>query len=72
MSKGHKEFIFSKRAASYDDGLECRMSGRFYNLFQNEVKLGDGMRLFDVGYGTGTQIRRLCAGNRTGCEFLRF
>ena len=61
MSKKLKDFDFSKRAASYDEGFEGKMSRRFYDLLQHEVKLDNGMRLLDVGCGTGSLINRLCA-----------
>lgn len=62
MSEKRKDFNFSKRATSYDDGLEGRFSKRFYDLLEKEVKLDDEMRVLDVGCGTGALLKRLCAG----------
>ena len=61
MRKELRDFDFSKRAASYDKGLKGRVSKRFYNLLEREMIIKDGMRLLDVGCGTGTLITRLCA-----------
>lgn len=60
MNKEQKDFSFSKRAASYDEGFEGKLSKRFYNLLQNEVKLNMGMCVLDVGCGTGALLKRLC------------
>ena len=60
MSKKGKDFDFSKRAASYDEGYAGKLSQRFYSLLQNEVKLDEGMRILDVGCGTGALLKRLC------------
>jgi len=60
MSRNKKDFDFSKRAASYDEGLEGKLSKRFYTLLQNEVKLDEGMRVLDVGCGTGALLKYLC------------
>jgi len=65
MRKKLKDFDFSKRAASYDEGYEGKMSRRFYDLLQHEAKLDDGTRLLDVGCGTGALIKRLCASGNT-------
>jgi ubiquinone/menaquinone biosynthesis C-methylase UbiE len=35
------------------------MSKRFYDLLQNEVSLDEGMRILDVGCGTGALLKRL-------------
>ena len=54
-----KDFNFSKRADSYDDGIEGKASGRFYNLLFREVDIQVGMRVLDVGCGTGALLKRL-------------
>ena len=64
MSKDQKDFDFSKRAVSYDEGYAGRLSQRFYNLLQSEVKLDEGMRILDVGCGTGALLKRLCGEKR--------
>lgn len=61
MNKKQRDFSFSKRAASYDKGFEGKLSRRFYDLLQNEAELTDGMRVLDVGCGTGALLKRLCA-----------
>lgn len=60
MGKEQKDFNFSNRAASYDEGFEGKSSKRFYDLLQREVKLSVGMRILDVGCGTGALLKRLC------------
>ena len=60
MSKQNRDFDFSKRADSCDEGYACKFSQRFYNLLQNEVKLDEGTRILDVGCGTGALLKRLC------------
>ena len=60
MSKKSRDFDFSKRAASYDEGFAGRFSQRFYKLLQNEAKPVEGMRILDVGCGTGALLKRLC------------
>ena len=61
MDRELKDFDFSKRAASYDEGFEGKMSRRFYELLQKAVVLVDGMSILDVGCGTGALLNRLCA-----------
>jgi len=61
MRKERRDFDFSKRAATYDKGLKGRASRRFYDLLECEMKLSDGMRLLDVGSGTGMLLARLSA-----------
>jgi ubiquinone/menaquinone biosynthesis C-methylase UbiE len=60
MGLEKRDFSFSDRAESYDEGFEGRFSKRFYRLLQAEVKLSSGMRLLDVGCGMGALLRLLC------------
>ncbi|MCL2153382.1 MAG: class I SAM-dependent methyltransferase [Oscillospiraceae bacterium] len=63
MKKQHesKNFSFRKRAASYDAGIEGRMSQKFYNLVLQSVELYDGCFVLDVGCGTGALLKRMAA-----------
>ena len=49
-----KDYKFDKRASSYDDGFEGKVSGRFYRLLLREVVLHPDACVLDVGCGTGT------------------
>jgi len=59
-----KDFSFRKRAASYDEGFEGRMSQKFYNLVLQSVELNDGCFVLDVGCGTGALLKRMAAQNQ--------
>ena len=69
MNKQHKnkDFSFQKRAAYYDEGLEGRMSQKFYNLMLQSVQLSDGCSVLDVGCGTGALLRRMAAQRQVIC-----
>jgi ubiquinone/menaquinone biosynthesis C-methylase UbiE len=56
--KEEKDFKFDKRATSYDDGFEGKLSRRFYNLLIQNVEFIEGMNLLDVGCGTGTLLKK--------------
>jgi ubiquinone/menaquinone biosynthesis C-methylase UbiE len=58
MSKEVKDFSFEKRAAKYDRSVG-KMSGRFYNLLLEQVELFPGVKVLDVGCGTGTVLHRM-------------
>jgi len=60
----NKDFSFRKRAASYDEGFEGRMSRKFYNLVLQSVELHDGCFVLDVGCGTGALLKRMAAQNK--------
>ena len=53
----NKDFSFKKRAASYDEGIEGRMSQKFYNLVLQSVDLYEGCCVLDVGCGTGALLK---------------
>lgn len=59
-----KNFKFDKRASSYDEGFEGKLSSRFYKLLLSQVELSAGATVLDVGCGTGTVLERLnkCGG----------
>lgn len=56
--KQEKDFRFGKRAESYDYGLEGKSSRRFYNLLLQNVEIIQGMKLLDVGCGTGALLKK--------------
>lgn len=58
MHSDKKDLRFDKRASKYD-GLEGRLSRRFYRLLLNQVKLFPGAIVLDVGCGTGTMLRKM-------------
>lgn len=58
MSK-NKDFKFDKRASEYDDGFEGKLSKKFYKLLLNQVELNHGVKVLDVGCGTGTILKRM-------------
>ncbi len=55
----NKDFKFDKRAASYDEGFEGKLSKRFYNLLLNRIDVKKGASVLDVGCGTGTILKRI-------------
>jgi len=57
--KKKKDFDFSKRAASYDNGIAGKASQRFYNLLLREIELHPGASVLDVGCGTGALVNRV-------------
>jgi len=59
-----KDFSFSKRASSYDEGFEGRLSQRFYNLMLRTVELTDSCNVLDVGCGTGALLKRMAQQSR--------
>ena len=58
-----KDFSFSTRASSYDEGFEGRFSQRFYKLLLRTVELADGFNVLDVGCGTGALLQRMAMQN---------
>ncbi len=61
MPKQEKDFKFDQRAAAYDDGLEGKLSQRFYRLLRNTVDLIPNSLVLDVGCGTGALLCMLAA-----------
>ena len=59
MKRMPRDFNFDRKADAFDGGCQGRASQRFYDLLYGEVKLHKGMRLLDVGCGTGTVLRTL-------------
>ncbi len=57
--KNTKDFKFDKRASSYDEGFEGKLSNRFYKLLLRQVQLYPGATVLDVGCGTGTILENL-------------
>lgn len=54
-----KDFDFGARAASYDKGIEGRLSKRFYGLVLSRVQLPENARVLDAGCGTGALLRMI-------------
>jgi ubiquinone/menaquinone biosynthesis C-methylase UbiE len=54
-----RDFKFDKRAESYDEGFEGKSSQKFYDLVTENAEITDGMKVLDVGCGTGTILHRL-------------
>lgn len=54
-----KDIKFDKRAESYDNGFEGKLSQKFYDLVTESVELSEGSKVLDVGCGTGTILYRL-------------
>lgn len=54
-----KDFKFDKRAEYYDEGFEGKTSEKFYKLVIENIVLSEGMKLLDMGCGTGTILKRL-------------
>lgn len=59
MRKDKKDFKFDRRAKKYDNGVEGKISKRFYNLLLGQIELHEGMVILDAGCGTGTILRKL-------------
>ena len=59
MEDEKKDFKFDKRAASYDEGFEGRLSQRFYRTLLAQVELSPACAVLDVGCGTGTLLKRM-------------
>jgi len=57
MKRNQSEMSFERRAATYDGGYQGQASQRFYSLLLQEVTMVEGMRILDVGCGTGTVLR---------------
>lgn len=57
--KDKKDFQFDNRASQYDEGVEGRLSERFYRDLVNAVEVKDGDSVLDVGCGTGTVLKRI-------------
>jgi len=55
----NRDFKFDKRASSYDEGFEGKLSKKFYKLLLNQIELGQGATVLDVGCGTGTILKKL-------------
>lgn len=59
MHEEKKDFMFDKRASSYDDGFEGKLSKKFYTSLLKQVKLTQEMNVLDVGCGTGMLLRKM-------------
>jgi ubiquinone/menaquinone biosynthesis C-methylase UbiE len=59
--KGTKDIKFDKIAATYDEGIEGKISKKFYKLLLKQIEPCQGATILDVGCGTGTILKNLSA-----------
>lgn len=59
MEKNKKDIKFDKMATEYDEGIEGKLSKKFYGLVTENVELTENCKVLDVGCGTGTILKRL-------------
>lgn len=54
-----RDFRFDNKAEKYDESYEGRLSEKFYRLLSENVELSKGMKILEMGCGTGTILNRL-------------
>ncbi len=57
--KETKDFRFDKRASSYDEGFEGKLSSKFYKLLLRKIDIKQGESILDVGCGTGMVLSKI-------------
>lgn len=64
MGVRRKSITFGKRAEKYDNGPEGRLSSEFYRMLVENMEIQEGIKMLDVGCGTGEVLYRVSKKNK--------